>query len=103
MKGISTAGNNCSIQNQTDYLLCSWGWRSSIQSATTRPGAYCGADHELFMAKFKLTLKKVGKTTRPFRYGLNQIPQKYTVEVTNRFKRLDLTEPLKNKTIDVSS
>ena len=54
-----------------------------------RPGANCGSDHELLIAKFRLTLKKVRKTTRPFRYDLNQIPY-YTVEVTNRFKGLDL-------------
>ena len=71
-------------QNQIDYILCSQRWRSSIQSAKTRPGADCGSDHELLIAKFKLKLKKVGKTTRPFRYALNQIPYNYTVEVTNR-------------------
>ena len=65
-----------------------------IQSAKTRPGADCGSDHELPIAKFRLKLKKVGKTTRPFRYDLNQIPYNYTVEVTNRFKGLD-TESLK--------
>ena len=58
----------------------------------TRPGADCGSDHELLIAKFKLKLKKVGKTTRPFRYDLNQIPDDYTVEVRNRFKGLDLTD-----------
>ena len=58
----------------------------------TRPGAYCGSDHELLIAKFRLKLKKVGKTTRPFRYDLNQIPYNYTVEVTNRFKGLDLID-----------
>ena len=68
----------------------------SIQSAKTRLGADCGLDHELFIAKFKLKLKKVGKTTRPFRYDLNQIPYDYTVEVRNRFKRLDLIESLMN-------
>ena len=73
-------------QNQTDYILCSQRWRSSIQSAKTRPGADCGSDRELLIAKFKLKLKKVGKTTRPFRYDLNQIPYDYTVEVRNRFK-----------------
>ena len=57
----------------------------------TRPGADCGSDHEL-IAKFRLKLKKVGKTTGPFRYDLNQTPYNYTVKVTNRFKRLDLVE-----------
>ena len=62
----------------------------------TRPRADCGSDHELLTQKFRLKLKKVGKTTRPFRYELNQIPYVYTVEVTNRFKGLDLIECLKN-------
>ena len=83
-------------QNQTDYILSSQRWRSSIQSAKTRLGADCGSDHELLIAKFRLKWKKVGKTTRPFRYDLNQIPYNYTVEVTNRFKGLDLIECLKN-------
>ena len=61
----------------------------------TRLGADCGSDHEL-IAKFRLKLKKAGKTTRPFRCNLNQIPYDYTVEVTNRFKGLDLIESLKN-------
>ena len=60
--------------NQIDYILCSQRWRSSIRSAKTRPGADCGSDQELLIAKFRLKLKKVGKTTRPFRYDLNQIP-----------------------------
>ena len=60
--------------NQIDYIFCSQRWRSSIQSAKTRPGADCGSDHELLIAKFRPKLKKVGKTTRPFRYDLNQIP-----------------------------
>ena len=72
--------------NQTDYILCSQRWRSSIQSAKRR-GADCGSDHKLLIAKFRLKLKKVGKTTRPFRYDLNQIPYDYTVEV-----RLDLRD-----------
>ena len=55
-------------------------------STKTRPGADCGSDHELLFAKFRLKLKKVGKTTRPFRYDLNQISYNYAVEVTNRFK-----------------
>ena len=64
-------------------------------SAKTRLRTDCGSDHELLIAKFRLKLKKVGKTTRPFRYDLNQIPYDYTVEVTNRFKGLDLIECLK--------
>ena len=83
-------------RNQTDYILCSQRWRSSIQSVKTRPGADCGSDHELLIAKFRLTLKKLGKTTRPFRYDLNQIPYDYTVEVRNRLKGLDLIECLMN-------
>ena len=67
-------------------------WKSSIQSAETRPGADCGSDHELFIAKFRLILKKVGKTTRPFRYDLNQSPYNYIVELRNRFKGLDLID-----------
>ena len=79
-------------QNQIDYILCTQRRRSSVQSAKTRPGADCSSDHERFIAKFRLKLKKVGKTTRPFRYDLNQIPYDYTVEVTNRFKGLDLMD-----------
>ena len=79
-----------------DYILCSQGLRSSIESAKTPPGADCGPDHERPVAKFRLKLKKVGKTTRPLRYDLNQIPYDYTVEVTNRLKGLDLIEYLKN-------
>ena len=69
---------------------------NSLQSAKTRPGADCGSDHELLIAKCRLKLKKVGKTTRPFRYDLNQIPYDYTVEERNRFKGLDLIECLMN-------
>ena len=79
-------------RNQIDYIHCSQRWRSSIQSAKTRPGADCGSDRELLIAKFRLKLKKVGKTTRPFSYDLNQIPYDYTVEVRNRFKGLDLID-----------
>ena len=61
-------------QNLIDYILCSQRWRSSKQSTKTRPGVDCGSDHELLIAKFRLKLKKVGKTTRLFRYDLNQIP-----------------------------
>ena len=73
-------------------ILCRQRWRSSIQSAKTSPGADCGSDHELLIAKFRLKLKKVGKTTRLFMYDLNQIPYDYTVEVTSRFKGIDLIE-----------
>ena len=61
-------------RNQIDYFLCSQRWRSSVPSAKTRLGADCGSDHELLIGKFRLKLKKVGKTTRPFRYDLNQTP-----------------------------
>ena len=61
-------------QNQIDYFLCGQKWRSSIQSAKTRWGVDCGSEHELLIAKFRLKLKKVGKTSRPFRYDLNQLP-----------------------------
>ena len=83
-------------QSQIDYILRSQRWRRSIQSAKTRSGVDYGSDHELLIAKFRLKLKKVGKTTRPFRYDLNQIPYDYTVEVRNRFKGLDLIECLMN-------
>ena len=79
-------------QNQIDYLLCSQRWRNSIQSTKTRPGVDYGSDHELLITKFRLKLKKVGNTTRPFRYNLNQITYDYTVEVRNRFKGLDLID-----------
>ena len=77
---------------QVDYIICSQRWRGSIKSAKTRPGADCGSDHELLIAKFRLKLKKLGETTRPFRYDLNQIPYYYTVEVINRFKGLNLID-----------
>ena len=64
----------------------------SQQKKKKRPGADCGSDHEFLIAKFRLKLKKVGETTRPFRYDLNQIPNNYTVEVKNRFKGLDLID-----------
>ena len=75
-----------------DYILCSQRWRSSIQSAKTRPGADCGSDHELLTAKFRLKLKKVGKTTRPFTYDLIQIPYDNTLEVRKRFKGMYLID-----------
>ena len=78
------------------YILCSQRWRSCIQSTKTRPGADCGSDHELLITKFRLKWTKVGKTARPFRYDLNQIPYDYSVEVRNKFKGLDLIECLMN-------
>ena len=79
------------------YVLCSQRWRSSILSTKTRPGADCGSDHGLLIAKFRLKLKKVRKTTRPFRYDLNQIPYDYTVEVRNTFKGLDLIDRVRDE------
>ena len=78
--------------NQIDYVLSSQRLRGSTQSAETRLGTDCGSDHELFISKFRLKMKKVGKATRPFRYDLNQIPYSYTVEVRNRFKGLHLID-----------
>ena len=78
--------------NQTDYILRSQRWRSSIQSAKTGQRADYHSDQELLIAKFRLKVKKVGKTARPFRYDLNQISYDYTVEVRNRFKGLDLID-----------
>ena len=67
-----------------------------LYTVSKRPGADCGSDHELLIAKFRIKLKKVGKTTRPFKYDLNQIPYDYTVEVIKRFKGIDLIECLMN-------
>ena len=78
-------------ENQIDYILYSQRWRSSIQSAKTRLGADCGSDHEVFVAKFRLKLKKVGKSL-----DHSGMTYDYTVEVRNRFKGLDLIECLKN-------
>ena len=77
--------------NQIDYIFCSQRWRSSMQSAKTKPGSD-GSDHQLLIAKFRLKLKKVGETSRPFRYDPNQIPYDYTVKEMNRFKGSDLVE-----------
>ena len=63
-----------------------------LYTVNKRPGTDCGSDHELLIAKFRLKLKKAAKTTRPFRYDLNQIPYEYTLEVTNKFKGLDLID-----------
>ena len=81
--------------SKSDYVLCTQRWRGSIQSAKTRPGDDCSSGRKLFIAKFRLKLKKVGKTTRPSRYDLNQRSYDYTVELTNRFKGLVLVECLK--------
>ena len=77
---------NGQYQNQIDYILYSQRQRNSIQSTKTRLGADCGLDHQLLIAKFRLKLKKVGETARPFRYDLNQTPYDYTAEVTNRIR-----------------
>ena len=86
--------NRWSLSSQIDYILyhLHQRWRSSIQTAKTRPEADCGSYHQFLNANFRLKLKKVGNTTRPFRYDLNQIPYDYTVELTNRFKGLDLVD-----------
>ena len=78
--------------SQIDHNFYSRKWRSSLQSVKTRLGADCGSDHQFLIAKFRLKLKKVGETIRPFRYDLNQIPYDYTVEMTNSFKGLDLVD-----------
>ena len=77
-------------QNQTDYILCSRRWTNYVQSAKTKPGVDCASGHQLLIAKSTLKLKKVGKTTRPIRCNLGQIANKYTVEMTNRFRGLAL-------------
>ena len=79
-------------QNEINYIICSRRWRGSIQLAKTRLGADCGSDCELLIAKFRLKLKTVGKTTRPFRYDLSQTLYNYTAEMTDRFKGLGLID-----------
>ena len=78
------------LNSNNNSVLFSQRWRSSTQSAKTRPGAECSWDRDLLIAKFRLKLKKLGETSRSFRYGLNQIP--YMLEVTNKFKGLDLVD-----------
>ena len=96
-RNYSTHGHHQMVNTKIRLIIffCSQGQRSSIQSAKIRLGTDCGSDHELLTAKFRLKLKKVGKTTRPFKYDLNQIPYDYTVKVRNRLG-LDLIECLKN-------
>ena len=91
---INTHGHHQMVNTEIRLIIffCSQRWRNSIQSAKTRLGADCGPDHELLTAKFRLKSKKVRKTTRPFSYVLNQSPYNYTVDMTNRFKGLDLIE-----------
>ena len=72
------------------------GGEALYSQQNTRPGADCGPDHELLIAKFRLKLKKEKKTIRPFRYDLSHIPYDYTVKARNRFKGLDLNECMKN-------
>ena len=79
------------------FFAASQRWKSSIQSVKTRPGADSGSDHELVIAKFSLKLKKVGPTTGPFRYDPDQITYNFTVEVTNRFKELDMVDRVPEK------
>ena len=79
-------------KNQIDYIIAAKDGEALYSQQKTRPGADCGSDHELLIAKFRLKLKKVGKTIGPFRYDLNQIPYDYTVKVRNRFKGLDLID-----------
>ena len=77
------------VSTKIRLIIC---FAAEDEEAKTRPGADCGSDHEFLIAKFGFKLKKAGETTRPFRYDLNQIPFYYTVEMTNRFKGLDLIE-----------
>ena len=82
---------NGQYSNQIDYILCSWRWRSSIMWAKSRLEADCGSDYEPLIAKFRLKWKKVGETTR-IHSNLKSIPYDYTVEMTYRFKGLDLID-----------
>ena len=79
-------------QDQIEYILCSRRWRSAIESTKTRPGADCSSDHKLLIANSRLKFKKVGKTSRPFRYDQNKIPYDYRVEVRKQFKNLGLID-----------
>ena len=88
----STHGHHQMVNTKIRLCSSQGRWRSSKQSAKTRPGADCASEHELLIAKFSLQMNKVGKTTRPFRYDLNQITYDYAVEVMNRFKGLDLAD-----------
>ena len=92
---------NGQYRTQTDYIFCSFRWRSSLQLSKTRLAADCGSDHELLIPTFKLKLKNIEETTRPFRYNLNQIPYDYTEEVKKKEKEtkkkgLDLIDRISN-------
>ena len=97
------SSTHCQYWSRVDYILCSWRWRRSIQSAETTSGADYGSDHELLIAKLRHKLNKVRKTTRPFSYDLNQILYDYTEEVTNRFKGLDLIDETARRTTEGGS
>ena len=92
----STHGHHQMVNTKIRLRSLQGRWRSSKQSAKTRPGAYCASEHELLIAKFRLKLKKVGET-RPFSYDLNQIHYDYAVEVMNRFKGLNLVDRVPEK------
>ena len=101
----STHGHHQMVSTEIRLIIffCSQRWRSSIQSAKRRPGVDGGSYHELLIAEFRLTLKNFGKSTRPFRYDINQIPYGYPVEMTNRFKGLDLIDTVPDLTMDGGS
>ena len=89
----STYGHHQMVNTKIRLIILSSAKDGEAHTVSkTRLGADCGSDHKVFIAKFRLKLKKVGKITRPFRYDLNQIPNNYTVEVRNRFKGLDLID-----------
>ena len=94
----STHGHHQIVNTEIKLIIISAAkdGKALYNQQKTRLGADCGSDHELLIAKFRLKLKKIGKTSRPFRYDINQTPCNYTVEMTNRFKGLDLIECLKN-------
>ena len=95
IRDSSTHGHHQMVNTKIRLILCfatKYGKTLQSEKKNTRPGADCGSNHEPLIVKFRLKLKKVGKTTRQFRYDLNQIPYEYTMQVTNRFKGLDLVD-----------